>query len=42
MQFEFKCQGNPDEVIVVAVGIYQLLKTENTFFARTRKENHLS
>jgi len=35
-------QGNPDEVIVAAVRIYQLLKTQNIFFARTRTEKHLS
>lgn len=31
-----KAQGIPDKVSVVAVGIYQLLKTQNTFFVRTR------
>jgi len=27
-----KAQGNLDELSVVAVGIYQLLKTQNNFF----------
>jgi hypothetical protein len=31
-------QGNHDEVSVLAVGIYHLLKAQTTSFARTRTE----
>jgi hypothetical protein len=37
MQYEFK---GPRKASFVAVGIYQLLKTQNVFFARIRRENH--